>query len=80
MKSLMGPAVVLDVRHVLASNTENGTSAHVTRAWVEQWEARHGQIPPGEAPLLFSGYSDMHHKPFPNGNRASRIGCCGSRW
>jgi kynurenine formamidase len=69
MKTLMGPAVVLDVRAVLAANTENGKSAHVTREWVEKWEAKYGQLQPGEVPLLFSGYSDMYYQPFPNGDR-----------
>lgn len=69
LKATMGPAVVLDVRAVLAANTENGKSAHVTRTWIEKWEEKNGTIQAGEVPLLFSGYSDMYYKPFPNGDR-----------
>ena len=65
----MGPAVVLDARAVLAAHTENGTSARVTRAWVEMWEEGFGTLQAGDVPVLFTGYSDMYYKPFPNGDR-----------
>src|SRR5262245_58926583 len=69
LSATMGPAVVLDLRSVLAANTQNGRSAHVTREWLERWERRYGQLQRGDVPVMFSGYSDNYYKPFPNGDR-----------
>ena len=69
LKSLMGPAVVVDARDLLAKNTENGKSAHITRSWLEKWEAQHGPFQPGDVPIWYSEYDDMHYQPFPNGDR-----------
>jgi isatin hydrolase len=69
LESLMGPAVVLDVRALLAANTRDGRSAQITPAWIERWEARFGRIARGEVPALFSGYTDRYYKRFPDGNR-----------
>jgi isatin hydrolase len=69
LSTLMGPAVVVDARDLLAKNTENGMSAHITRAWLEQWEAQHGQFQPGDVPIWYSEYDDMYYQPFPNGDR-----------
>jgi hypothetical protein len=49
----MGPAVVLDVRALLAANHENGRSAHISRAWLEKWEAMFGHLQPRGAAALF---------------------------
>ena len=65
----MGPAVVLDVRALLAANTVKGKSARITANWIERWEARNGSVQRGEVPVLFSGYTDRYYKPFPDGNR-----------
>jgi kynurenine formamidase len=69
LSALMGPAVVLDLRAVLAANTAKGKSAKVGASWIERWEARYGRIGKGEVPVLFSGYTDRYYKPFPDGNR-----------
>ena len=69
LSSLMGPAVVLDLRAVLAAHTAKGRSAHVAASWIERWEARFGRIEKGEVPILFSGYTDRYYKPFPGGDR-----------
>lgn len=69
LKTLMGPAVVVDVRSLLEANQENGVSAHITRAWLEEWEGQNGQLQPGDVPMWYSGYSDMYYQPFPNNNR-----------
>ena len=69
LKTLMGPAVVVDTRDLLTKNTENGKSAHITRAWLEKWEAQHGQFQPGDVPVWYSEYDDMYYQPFPNGDR-----------
>ena len=67
--ALMGPAVVFDLRAVLAGHKAKGKSAKVPASWIERWEARHGRIQPGEVPLLFSGYTDRHYRRFPQGDR-----------
>lgn len=69
LQSLMGPAVVLDVRALLAANTAKGRSAKVTPDWIARWEARFGRIARGEVPVLFSGYTDRYYKRFPQGDR-----------
>jgi kynurenine formamidase len=69
LTSLMGPAVVVDVRALLEANTENGKSAHITRAWLEEWEAQFGAFQPGDVPMWFSGYTETYYKPFPDGDR-----------
>ncbi len=69
LQALMGPAVVLDVRALLAANTAKGKSAQISAAWIERWEARFGRIASGEVPVLFSGYTDRYYKRFPDGNR-----------
>jgi hypothetical protein len=62
LASFMGPAVVIDLRAVLAANHAKGKSAVVHADWIERWEARHGRIQPGDVPLLFSGYTDRYYK------------------
>lgn len=69
LTAFMGPAVVLDLRAVLAANRAKGNSAQVHADWIERWEARHGHIQPGDVPLLFSGYSDRYYRRFPQGDR-----------
>ena len=69
LTSLMGPAVVMDLRAVLAGNHAKGKSAEVHADWIERWEARYGRVQPGDVPLLFSGYTDRYYKRFPEGNR-----------
>jgi kynurenine formamidase len=69
MTAFMGPAVVIDLRAVLAAHKAKGKSAIVQRAWIERWEARYGRIQPGEVPLLYSGYTDRYFKRFPEGKR-----------
>jgi isatin hydrolase len=69
LTAFMGPAVVLDLREVLAANRAKGKSAAVHADWIERWEARHGRIQTGDVPLLFSGYSDRYYRRFPQGDR-----------
>jgi kynurenine formamidase len=68
LSASMGPAVVVDVRSLLPA-AEKGKSAHITRAWLENWEATHGRFQPGEVALFYGGYSDAYYKPFPEGDR-----------
>jgi isatin hydrolase len=69
LTAFMGPAVVLDLRSVLAANRAKGKSAQVHADWIERWEARHGRLQAGDVPLLFSGYSDRYYRHFPKGDR-----------
>lgn len=68
LAAMMGPAVVVDVRELLPT-AENGKSAHITRAWLEQWEATHGMFKPGDVVLLYGAYTDNYFRPFPEGDR-----------
>lgn len=69
LSALMGAAVVVDLRDVLARHKAKGKSAQVSRAWLERWEARHGRFGAGEVPLLYSGYTDLYFKRFPDRDR-----------
>jgi len=65
----MGAAVVVDLRDVTARHRAKGKSTQVSRAWLERWEARHGRFGAGEVPLLYSGYTDLYFKRFPDRDR-----------
>lgn len=69
LAAFAGPAVVVDVRELLESHDEPGTSARITPAWLERWEKRHGRIRAGEVPMWFSGYTDRYYEPFPENDR-----------
>jgi len=69
LTSLMGAAVVVDLRAVLAANRADGRSAQVAASWLERWEARFGQFAAGDVPVLFSGYTDRFYRRFPEGDR-----------
>ena len=69
LSALMGRAVVIDLRAVLAGNRAKGKSAQVPASWLERWEARYGRFEPGDVPLLFSGYTDRYYRRFPEGDR-----------
>jgi kynurenine formamidase len=65
---LMGAAVVIDVT-AQVDRAENGRSAVITLAAVQEWERRHGSIQAGEVVLFHSGYTDKYYKPLPEGLR-----------
>lgn len=69
LTAFMGPAVVVDVRELLAANDVPGRSARITPEWFAAWERRHGRIQRGEVPMWFSGYTDRYYKPFPANDR-----------
>jgi kynurenine formamidase len=64
----MGPAVVVDTRSLMPT-AENGKSAHISRAWLEQWEASNGSFQPGEVVMFYGAYTDDYFRPFPEGER-----------
>jgi kynurenine formamidase len=61
LSKLIGPAVVVDVRH-LDGEAENGASPAITVAHLEAWEAEHGRFEPGEIALLLTGWSKHYVK------------------
>ena len=65
---MMGPAIVIDVSDIVDS-AENGKSAVITLARVQEWEKKNGDIKSGEVVLFRSGYSDKYYKPLPEGLR-----------
>lgn len=69
LTAFMGPAVVIDVRELLDSHTEPGTSARITPEWFSRWEAENGRIRPGDVPMLYSGYTDRYYRQFPDNDR-----------
>ena len=69
LEELMGRAVVVDARGLLASHNENGTSVALTRRWLRDWERRYGRFEPGDVPLIYSEYTDRYYQRFPDGDR-----------
>lgn len=69
LKAFMGPALVVDVRDLLAANDRDGTSAHISAAWLRRWERANGRLQDGEVALLYSGYTDRHYRRFPDNDR-----------
>lgn len=61
LSKLIGPAVVVDVRH-LDGEAENGASPAITVAHLEAWEAEHGRFETGEIALLLTGWSKHYVK------------------
>jgi kynurenine formamidase len=64
-----GRARVIDVRHRIGttSSADWPRSPEITVADIEQFEAKHGPLAPGEIVIFHSGYSDEHFKPLPAG-------------
>ncbi len=68
LERMMGPAAVIDVT-TLVDKAENGKSAVITLAMVQEWEKQHGEIQPGDVVLFYSGYTDRFYRPLPFGQR-----------
>ena len=68
LSAMMGPAVVVDARPLMSS-AQNGMSAHITRSWLEEWEAANGPFQPGEVVMFYGAYTDNYFRPFPEGER-----------
>lgn len=69
LDSLMGPAVVIDGRALLAANKRKGRSAVISADWLRRWEERYGRLSAGDVPVLFSAYTDRFYRRFPKNNR-----------
>lgn len=67
LTQFIGPAAVIDCR-TLIGQAEPGYSPLITRQHLENWEARYGQIEASDCVLFYTGWTDLHYKPFPEGN------------
>lgn len=67
LRRLIGPAAVVDVRS-LTDEGEDGVSPVVTESHLQAWAEVHGDFRPGEAALLWTGWS-RHYAPGPEGRR-----------
>ena len=64
-----GPARVIDVSPLLGT-TDRATwpaSPEITVSAVDDFEAKHGALRPGDVVLFRSGWTDRHHRPLPAG-------------
>ena len=64
-----GRARVVDVRD-LADSTEKSTwpaSPEITVEHLRRFEKKHGRLQPGEIVVFYTGHSERHFKPFPEG-------------
>jgi kynurenine formamidase len=65
-----GPARVIDVRHLRGTTEKKDwpASPEITVAHVKEYEARHGELRPGDVVIFSSGWSDQYFKPMPQGS------------
>jgi kynurenine formamidase len=76
-EQLMGPAAVVDVRHLIAGyppgEATNLRESPVIRAThIREWESEHGEFERGEIVLFHTGWSDRYYLPYPEGFRYDR--------
>ena len=65
---LVAPAAVLDVTD-LRERAEPGRSPRIGAQRIRDHERAHGELEPGAAVLVRSGWSDDHYRPYPEGRR-----------
>lgn len=69
LDQLQGPAAVIDCRPL--QHDQPGVSPRITTAYIEDWEARHGRLEPGDVVLCLGGW-DRLFRPLPDGNAYTR--------
>jgi len=72
LDQLMGPAAVIDVRHLIdaaapGETTHLAQSPEISADLVRAWEAEHGALEAGEIVLFRTGWSDRYYRPLPDG-------------
>jgi kynurenine formamidase len=69
LQQLCGPARVINVKHLVGTTAKKTwpASPEITPAEIQKFEARHGQLQPGEIVIFQSGHSDKYFKPLPAG-------------
>ncbi len=65
-----GPARVIDVRRLLGTTDKKDwpASPEIMPSHVKDYEARQGDLRPGDVVIFQTGWSDQYVKPFPEGN------------
>ena len=77
LNDMIGPAVVVDVRPLIATvpkgeTTHLARSPVIDRAWLEAWEAANGVFAAGDIVLFRTDWSDTWFRPYPEGFRYDR--------
>jgi kynurenine formamidase len=72
LEQLMGPAAVVDVRHLIEAapkgeRTHLAESPMITAELLAAWEQEHGAFEAGEVVLFRTGWSDRYYRPIPEG-------------
>ncbi len=62
----MGPAVVIDCTDLVGTE-KPGVSPVIGPSKIIEWEKKHGKITEGEVVLLYTGWTDLHFKKYPEG-------------
>lgn len=71
LNQLCGQLHLIDIRKMVGTTEKKQWPASplVTREWLEAYETAHRKIVAGEIVVFWSGYSDQHNRPFPEGKR-----------
>lgn len=77
LEKLMGPAAVVDLRFKLDSvppgeNTTLSISPVITVDDLMNWEKNNGEFQKGEVVLLYTGWSELYYKRYPEGYKFDR--------
>jgi kynurenine formamidase len=71
LEDLIGPAAVIDLRHVRERGSAPGESPWIEPADVQAWEREHGELQPGEIVLLWTGWNDDYYTDGPEGAKCA---------
>lgn len=66
LRKCMGPAAVIDCREYLGKE-KPGFSPVITVDKLKKWEKEHGQLQKGDIALLYTSWTELHYKKFPDG-------------
>ena len=67
----MGPAAVIDCREFLGKE-KPGLSPVITVNKLKTWEEKYGKIKKGDIALLYTSWTELHYKKFPDGLRLEK--------
>jgi kynurenine formamidase len=71
LEKCMGPAAVIDCRDLLGT-AKPGMSPVITVDKVQNWEGQHGPLQGEDKVLLFTSWTELHYKRFPEGYRLEK--------
>lgn len=66
LRKCAGPAAVIDCRDLLGTE-KPGVSPLITADKVKKWEKEYGRLKKDDKVLLFTSWTELHYKPFPEG-------------